>query len=573
MTEAQWHAKCDVPKMSWLLEYIRWAKEQRSKGIPAAGVKYLVWSCELPPGKKLPWVFCHGLSDRLRGIMSVLRLAVTTQRLLLVRQNSPASLEEFLVPHLIDWSVQPSQLPALAERVMYTSNPKIKDGSIHNRTNQFLFVEVNDAPSTPLPGLPDLMTTPMAQHCAFTALFAASPATIQVSCRAQGQSRQRGAGPGPDRRLQGRQGRRWAAGAASSQGGRTARQAPGFQGKERLAVLPNSPASLQLLGPGWLAGGGQPGPFLPSLQQPAQLPTRPSLLQAAARHMALLGLEADAGPFTALHLRLGGSLGEAVDLFHHKQPVSVHEVVDAVDCTKTLAQTYFDFLKPRQALNASKLVSRSGRNWLASHSLAATAREAAEAAARERCPPGCGVARVQVLVTDNIEVRKLVAEKRFMPELSTVPGTPVHWERYEARSLTPLLEVMADLVILARATCLVHSHSGFSRIAYLWSGTACNHELQVRGGGAALGQAIAAWPAATHHPKAFLLTASSDFCVALAPGRSCLARPAGAAGPARWAACSPTTISQPSRPASVLQAMAEAERHNWVRLMRDRCSR
>ncbi|GFH31843.1 uncharacterized protein HaLaN_30961, partial [Haematococcus lacustris] len=84
----------------------------------------------------------------------------------------------------------------------------------------------------------------------------------------------------------------------------------------------------------------------------------------------------------------------------------------------------------------------------------------------------------EVLVTDNIEVRKLVAEKRFMPELSTVPGTPVHWERYEARSLAPLLEVMADLTILARATCLVHSHSGFSRIAYLWSGTPCNHELQ-----------------------------------------------------------------------------------------------
>ncbi|GFH29977.1 hypothetical protein HaLaN_28739, partial [Haematococcus lacustris] len=60
-----------------------------------------------------------------------------------------------------------------------------------------------------------------------------------------------------------------------------------------------------------------------------------------------------------------------------------------------------------------------------------------------------------VLITDNIKMRHLVAEKRIVPDL-----------------------VMADLLVMARATCLIHSHSGFSKTAAIWSGTPCNHELK-----------------------------------------------------------------------------------------------
>ncbi|KAL6750554.1 hypothetical protein V8C86DRAFT_2440914 [Haematococcus lacustris] len=122
MNEDQWRAKCDTPELSWLKTYMRWAKQERSKGIPAAGVKYLVWSCDLPPGKMLPHPFCYGLSDRLRGILMALRMAVASKRVLLVHQTLPAAMQEFLVPHLIDWSVQSTELPAFQERVVYTNN-------------------------------------------------------------------------------------------------------------------------------------------------------------------------------------------------------------------------------------------------------------------------------------------------------------------------------------------------------------------------------------------------------------------------------------------------------------------
>ncbi|KAJ9514746.1 hypothetical protein QJQ45_028524 [Haematococcus lacustris] len=188
-TEAQWRAKCDTPELLWLMKYMRWAKQERSKGIPEAGVKYLVWNCELPPGKKLPHVFCHGLADRLRGILMALRIAVATGRLLLVHQTTPAALQHFLpsadltaqVPHLIDWGVRAEELPDLQQRVMHTTYSRVCDGfvpyvwdnyscalytmsvalgqegqatiangSIHNLTTQFLFVEMNAfAPAWP----------------------------------------------------------------------------------------------------------------------------------------------------------------------------------------------------------------------------------------------------------------------------------------------------------------------------------------------------------------------------------------------------------------------------------------
>ncbi|GFH13504.1 xylulose 5-phosphate/phosphate translocator, chloroplastic, partial [Haematococcus lacustris] len=84
--------------------------------------------------------------------------------------RNPVALMNW-VPHLIDWGVQAKELPDLQQRVMYTTNTRIANGSIHNVTTQFLFVEMN--------GLPHLLSSPLAEHCAFTALFAASPATIK----------------------------------------------------------------------------------------------------------------------------------------------------------------------------------------------------------------------------------------------------------------------------------------------------------------------------------------------------------------------------------------------------------
>lgn len=145
--------------------------------------------------------------------------------------------------------------------------------------------------------------------------------------------------------------------------------------------------------------------------------------------MAFLGMQSPRAKFTVLHMRLGGSLGEAVDRFHHKDPVTIHEVVEAVACAKSFAA---------QKSNDSKLV----------------------------------------FITDNIELRRLVSDKQFLPDLLCVAGTPVHWEGHKHKSLEPLLEVMADLVVMARSSCVIHNFSGFYKTALLWSGTSCTHSLQ-----------------------------------------------------------------------------------------------
>ncbi|GFH09902.1 hypothetical protein HaLaN_05128 [Haematococcus lacustris] len=70
LSSAEWYNKCNVKSLEWLTSYIEWATEQRSKGIPAPGVKYLVWNCEVPPGKKLAHGtgYCFGLADRVRPV-------------------------------------------------------------------------------------------------------------------------------------------------------------------------------------------------------------------------------------------------------------------------------------------------------------------------------------------------------------------------------------------------------------------------------------------------------------------------------------------------------------------------
>ncbi|KAJ9514818.1 hypothetical protein QJQ45_028487 [Haematococcus lacustris] len=449
----------------------------------------------------------------MRGILMALRIAVATGRLLLVHQTTPAALQHFLVsrsgwlaspgqqvaregewvgntvvPHLIDWGVRAEELPDLQQRVMHTTNARvcggfvpyvwdnyscalytmsvalgqegqttrelresrgvmqhtataaaavaaasavggrsssgqqqlIANGSIHNLTTQFLFVEMNDNPTERQPGLVDLLSSPLAKHCAFTALFAASPATIEATAAAP---------PGK---------------ASSTEPALTSPRLQPRQALERVRLV--------------------------------SLVVAVVLLQAADRHLALLGMR-DAGvPFTVLHLRLGGSLGEAKASYYHKDPVAVEEVVEAVACAKAFAKAFARHPTPGmtslEKMNTSKLV----------------------------------------LITDNIELRRLVADKRFMPGLVsvgagrmavhgivkqplfatgplmagqtgpdwrlTVPSTPVHWELHVSHDLAPLMEVMADLLVMARATCLIHSHSGFSRTAAIWSGTSCNHELK-----------------------------------------------------------------------------------------------
>ncbi|KAL6760170.1 hypothetical protein V8C86DRAFT_2558305 [Haematococcus lacustris] len=344
MTAKQWFRKCSTPDTSWLRSYIRWAKGQRSKGIPAAGVKYLVWSCEVPPGTVQPKSTCNGLSDRLRGIMLALRIAATTNRLLLVQQSKPAPMEVFLAPHLIDWSVEPSQLPAFEERKLYTSllhycergkslgvrhhwNRTVScaffslmaKGTVQRMEEQFVFLETSSPPWNHYAGVSHPIRSPRAQHCTFTALFQASEGTQQ----------------------------------------------------------------------------------------------------AAARHLALLGVQPGLTPYAVLHLRLGGSAGEGVTNYHHKGQVSVEEVLAAVQCVKKV-------ITPKIRSTVEAKLKLQKETSFSNQAL--------------------------VLVTDNTELRQLVSQQRLLPQLAAVPSTPVHWDRFRDENLTAVFEVVVQGVTFMLTT-------------------------------------------------------------------------------------------------------------------------
>ncbi|GFH29442.1 hypothetical protein HaLaN_28096 [Haematococcus lacustris] len=203
-------------------------------------------------------------------------------------------MEVFLAPHLIDWSVDPSQLPAFEDRKLYTSLLHYCErgkslGVRHhwNRTVSCAFLSL--------------------MHCTFTALFQASEGTQQ----------------------------------------------------------------------------------------------------AAARHLALLGVQPGVTPYAVLHLRLGGSAGEGVTNYHHKGQVSVEEVLAAVQCVKKV-------ITPKIRSTVEAKLKLQKETSFSNQAL--------------------------VLVTDNTELRQLVSQQRLLPQLAAVPSTPVHWDRFRDENLTAVFE-------------------------------------------------------------------------------------------------------------------------------------
>ncbi|KAJ9522380.1 hypothetical protein QJQ45_008151 [Haematococcus lacustris] len=357
MTEEQWFRKCSTPETSWLRSYIRWAKGQRSKGIPAAGVKYLVWSCEL------------------RGIMLALRIAATTNRLFLVQQSKPAPMEVFLAPHLIDWSVEPSQLPAFEERKLYTSLPHYCEGDkplgVHHHWNRTV-------------------------SCAFFSLMVscASGAHIQVL---------------PDLHT--------VLGASSSSVGMHILPVPllAKQAKGTVQRMEEQFVFLETSSPPWHHYAGVSHPIRSAHAQhctfTALFQASEGTQQAAARHLALLGVQPGVTPYAVLHLRLGGSAGEGVNNYHHKGEVSVEEVLAAVQCVKNVITP-----KIRSTVEAElKLQNETSSSY-----------------------------QTLVLVTDNTELRQLVSHHRLLPQLAAVPSDPVHWDRFRDENLTAVFEVVVQ---------------------------------------------------------------------------------------------------------------------------------
>jgi hypothetical protein len=97
----KWENSTVLPR--WMQEYFDFHKETRST-LDENNWKnhnYLVIRCLDIDDR------CGGASDRLQPLPAIVKLASKTNRLLLIKWNRPAALEEFLVPPLggIDWTV------------------------------------------------------------------------------------------------------------------------------------------------------------------------------------------------------------------------------------------------------------------------------------------------------------------------------------------------------------------------------------------------------------------------------------------------------------------------------------
>jgi hypothetical protein len=88
----------------WMKKYFLWHREQRQICLNPQdwkSCKYLIMECLEKHTQ------CGGTSDRLKPLPTMLRMAASTDRLLLIHWNRPAKLEEFLLPPKggLDWRV------------------------------------------------------------------------------------------------------------------------------------------------------------------------------------------------------------------------------------------------------------------------------------------------------------------------------------------------------------------------------------------------------------------------------------------------------------------------------------
>lgn len=149
----------------------------------------------------------------------------------------------------------------------------------------------------------------------------------------------------------------------------------------------------------------------------------PKVLEASMQQYQKLGLD-PMQAYTAVHFRLGGSVGEA-ELWPLTNALT--SLLRTIKCARQLGQK---------------------------HNLT-----------------GDQAAHKLLLLTDHARLRTFLAEGFFTDVVSS-PIVPYHFDMAN-EGLTGLYTTMADVVLMAHASCLTMQQSGFGRIARWWSLTPC----------------------------------------------------------------------------------------------------
>ena len=124
-----WTNSTTIP--TWLKDYFQWHHHQRSllneasyrndtHNVNRHRFKFLVMTCFRDE-------LCGGVTDRLRPVLTLLRAAQLSNRILLIYWERPHALEEFLVPHSntapqfggFNWSLPSYMIPDVRERTAY----------------------------------------------------------------------------------------------------------------------------------------------------------------------------------------------------------------------------------------------------------------------------------------------------------------------------------------------------------------------------------------------------------------------------------------------------------------------
>ncbi|KNC74494.1 hypothetical protein SARC_12962 [Sphaeroforma arctica JP610] len=109
-TESEFWPSLDDGLPLRLMEYIKEHGEKVRK--PDMHTEYIVYTCTEQNER------CGGIGDRLRGIVSLFMLSISTNRVLVIDWSYPFALEETLIPGMVDWLA-----PLRTVQLYETANP------------------------------------------------------------------------------------------------------------------------------------------------------------------------------------------------------------------------------------------------------------------------------------------------------------------------------------------------------------------------------------------------------------------------------------------------------------------
>ncbi|KAJ9534828.1 hypothetical protein QJQ45_017283, partial [Haematococcus lacustris] len=381
-TYESWQLKCNAPHLAWMREYVAWHRETRHKpDTETSKRKYIGFVCMPKEGARLGEPVCSGLGDRIRGSLFLFRVAAMSRRLVIIKSEHPSPLKDYLKPSgIVDWLPYDITAPSTGLDMIAS----LESGEFVNVNHTLILCRCHVFQFKMLPTLrcAVALSHRAGQQTVSEDTLQPPPATSPMPCcfllcsdycldSHHGCGKQPAAAPD--------------------------HMYPG------LPPIKDFWYDLHCV---WHAM------FQPSDQ----------VVKRAEQHFNELRLTPQQ-PYTAIHLRLGGSMGEATALDRDK---SLQLVLSSSLCAKRLAQQH-------------------------------------------------GYEGPVVMVTDHAILRQFIAAG-ILQNVTVTKMIPHHFDQ-ALDALDGLVDIVSDLVVLSHAKCQVMGLRGYSNMAHWWAGDICFKEV------------------------------------------------------------------------------------------------